>query len=183
MWATRRVSGHAGKKAGQNSGGGEKKRRKQSKQKNAPVQLHCIPGCAFGAPARQWRRTTWCLMLDALAGRVNGVPGGLVDRHHRPVVVAGRTALGSEGTPWVLLCGEEAPKRPVSFRGFLSLAAATSVLRVPKHEWNASSGGRCTRETTTDPEWNGPGRLRRLAQEWAPRSSGPSQGLPIISGL
>ncbi|KAG7189130.1 hypothetical protein KM043_008698 [Ampulex compressa] len=80
------------------------------------------------------------------------------------------------------LCRSPVPPRVPVFRSLL--LGPTSASRLPKHEWNASSGGRCTRETTrTALEWNGSGpaltralyledfyEIRRM-EDWRPQIS------------
>lgn len=117
---------------------------------------------------------------DAFAGRVADVPGEPVDRHHGrhhgPSSL--KAAPGSEDPALLFAAGPR--RRGLTFVASslsLSRGAATSVLRAPRHEWNASFGGRCTRETTTGLEWNGPrGSSTGLTQEWGRLSPGPLQG-------
>jgi len=102
-------------------------------------------------------------------------PDEPVDRHHGPSSL--KAAPDSEAplrfSSWQVPDGASLLWPSLSF----SRGAATSALRVPRHEWNASSGGRCTRETTTSLEWNGPrGFSTDLAQEWSRFSPGPLQG-------
>lgn len=52
--------------------------------------------------------------------------------------------------------GGASPREESRLSGYVSLFSTDQrPLRVPKHEWNASCDGRCTRETTAL-EWNGP---------------------------
>lgn len=115
---------------------------------------------------RRWMRSQ--------GGRLT-FPDEPVDRHHGPSSL--KAAPGSE----VLLCFSSRRGPGWASLSWPSLSfsrgTATSALRVPRHEWNASSGGRCTRETTTSLEWNGPrGFSTDLAQEWSRFPPGPLQG-------
>lgn len=122
------------------------------------------------------------MALEESTGRVADVPGEPVDRHHGRHHGSSSSSLkaapGSEDPALLLAAGP-------SFVAFsFSRGAATSVLRAPRHEWNASSGGRCTRETATTLEWNGQrGSSTGLGPGVGPTIAGPFAGLDLTSGL
>lgn len=87
-----------------------------------------------------------------------------------------RRENGAVAVPWSFSSRGRGPGS-VSF----FLLAATSASRVPKHEWNASFAGRCTRETTTGPEWNGPGGSA-AGPGVGPALAGPFTGHGVTSG-